>query len=101
MMQTVKTSTTASEATDNASSKLHPLSNRIVKWYMNLPVDAKLAVVMFQEMLRAERQMPDRYLADDIRTKLSNQVKDETVAEDRGEVALMHGLFLMMQGWET
>ncbi len=84
-----------------SSAKLHPLSNRIVKWYMNLPVDAKLAVVMFQEMLRAERQMPDRYLADDIRTKLSNQVKDETISEDRGEVALMHGLFLMMQGWET
>lgn len=104
MMQSVKTSTSGSETTTTttpAGGKLHPLSNRIVKWYMNLPVDAKLAVVMFQEMLRAERQMPDRYLADDIRTKLSNQVKDETIAEDRGEVALMHGLFLMMQGWDT
>lgn len=100
IMQTVKTSTTSSETVTGAA-KLHPLSNRIVKWYMNLPVDAKLAVVMFQEMLRAERQMPDRYLAEDIRTKLSNQVKDETISEDRGEVALMHGLFLMMQGWET
>jgi hypothetical protein len=100
IMQTVKT-TTSSDTETTSSTKLHPLSNRIVKWYMNLPVDAKLAVVLFQEMLRAEQQMPDRYLADDVRSKLSNQMKDETVSEDRGEVALMHGLFLMMQGWDT
>jgi len=99
-MQTVKTSTSSDTDTTMSSTKLHPLSNRIVKWYMNLPVDAKLAVVLFQEMLRAEKQMPDRYLADDVRSKLSNQMKDETISEDRGEVALMHGLFLMMQGWE-
>jgi hypothetical protein len=99
IMQTVKTSGTSE--TETTSTKLHPLSGRIVKWYMNLPVDAKLAIVLFEEMLRAERQMPDRYLADDIRSKLSNQMKDETISEDRGEVALMHGLFLMMQGWET
>ncbi len=101
-MQTVKTTTPGSDSdTTTSSTKLHPLSNRIVKWYMNLPVDAKLAVVLFQEMLRAEKQMPDRYLADDVRSKLSNQMKDETISEDRGEVSLMHGLFLMMQGWDT
>jgi len=100
-MQTVKTTTSSDMETTTSSTKLHPLSNRIVKWYMNLPVDAKLAVVLFQEMLRAEKQMPDRYLADDVRSKLSNQMKDETISEDRGEVALMHGLFLMMQGWDA
>ena len=99
IMQTVKTSSASDSET--SSTKLHPLSNRIVKWNMNLPVDAKLAVVLFEEMLRAERHMPDRYLADDVRSKLSNQMKDETLSEDRGEVALMHGLFLMMQGWEA
>ena len=52
-------------------------------------------------MARAERQMPDRYLADDVRNKLSNEMKDQTISEDRAELALMHGLFLMMQGWET
>ena len=97
-MQTVKTP--ASSESESAT-KLHPLSSRIVKWYSGLPVEAKLAVVLFQEMARAERQMPDRYLADDVRSKLSNEMKDQTISEDRAELALMHGLFLMMQGWEA
>jgi len=97
-MQTVKTPTNSQPET---KSKLHPLSGRIVKWYSGLPVEAKLAVVLFQEMARAERQMPDRYLADDVRSKLSNEMKDQSISEDRAELALMHGLFLMMQGWET
>ena len=98
IMQTVKTPGTSESA---STSKLHPFSSRIVKWYAGLPVEAKLAVVLFQEMARAERQMPDRYLADDIRSKLSSEMKDQSISEDRAELALMHGLFLMMQGWET
>jgi len=98
IVQTMKTPTNSET---ESKSKLHPLSGRIVKWYSGLPVEAKLAVVLFQEMARAERQMPDRYLADDIRSKLSNEMKDQTISEDRAELALMHGLFLMMHGWET
>ena len=41
IMQTVKTSTTSD--TETSSTKLHPLSNRIVKWYAGLPVEAKLS----------------------------------------------------------
>jgi len=33
--------------------------------------------------------------------QLGQIARDETISEDRGEVALMHGLFLMMQGWDT
>ena len=69
IMQTVKTPVTSEPET---SSKMHPLSNRIVKWYTGLPTEAKVAIVLFQEMSRAERHMPDRYVADDIRNKLSN-----------------------------
>lgn len=98
IMQTVKAPATSEPG---STTKLHPLSNRIVKWYSSLPTEAKLAVVLFQEMARAERQMPDRYLADDVRSKLSSEMKDQSISEDRGELALMHGLFLMMQGWET
>ena len=98
IMQTVKTpSSTESEST----TRLHPFSNRITKWYKSLPVEAKLAVVLYQEMVRAERHMPDRHLAEDIRSKLGTDMKDQTVSEDRAELALMHGLFLMMQGWES
>ncbi len=97
-MQTVKT---AHETEMETSSKLHPLSNRIVKWYQGLPIEAKLAVTLYQELARAERQMPDRYLADDIRNKLINEMKNQTVSEDKAELSLMHGLFMMMQGWET
>lgn len=96
-MQTVKTPTTTES---ESSTKLHPFSNRIAKWYASLPTEAKLAVVLHQELTRAERQMPDRYLADDIRSKLVSEVKDQAVSEDRGDMAMMHGLFLMMQGWE-
>ncbi len=97
-MQSVKA---VHEVEPETSSKLHPLSNRIVKWYQGLPVEAKLAVTLYQELARAERQMPDRYLADDIRTKLISEMKSQTVSDDKAELALMHGLFLMMQGWET
>ena len=98
IMQTVKTPTSTEPET---TSKQHPLSNRIGKWYRSLPVEAKVAVVLYQEMTRAERHMPDRHLAEDIRSKLSTEMRDQTVSEDRAELALMHGLFLMMQGWES
>lgn len=97
-MQTVKTPTTTET---ESKSKLHPFSSRIVKWYEGLSTEAKLAVVLYQEMARAERHMPDRYLADDVRNRLSNEMKDQIISEDRAELALMHGLFLMMQGWEA
>lgn len=97
-MQTIKT---AHETEPETSSKLHPLSSRIVKWYLGLPLEAKLAVTLYQEMARAERHMPDRYLADDIRNKLANELKSQTVSDDKADLALMHGLFMMMQGWET